>query len=187
MLATNCCRPDTESKFSVDSALNTNWVNAVLAAALSPSSRLTSIRVASPDELSVGSGRSTASPRLAGGPPAAGGSSTLQVGGESKTCVLAATAAVVTSSSGERATLLPVGCTTWAPTGYVRATSTHRVESGIQASTGAAPPSEAWPSIWLASVAESPSVTWTSMHRPAAVTFWLLKERAMSSMAGAMS
>jgi hypothetical protein len=86
-------------------------------------------------------------------------------------CVLAATAAVVTSMRGERATLLPVGWTSCAPIGYLRATSTQRLESGIQASMGVVPASEAWPSICPASAAESPSVTCTSAQRPSAVKF----------------
>ena len=45
----------------------------------------------------------------------------------------------------------------------------------------------AWPSIWLASAAESPSVTCTSTQCPAAVMFWLLNARATVWMAGAMS
>ena len=60
---------------------------------------------------------STDRPMLPGGPPYVEVSSRGQPGGPANTLVSAATCCEVTSMIGDLATLMPVGCTTWAPTG----------------------------------------------------------------------
>ncbi len=149
------------SNCEVASELSTNLVKLVRAASPWPSIRLSSTRVASPAALSAGSGRSTFRPSDRGGPPSACGSSMLQPAGESKACVAAATVFGITITSGERATEMPVGWTSRAPSGKLRATSTHRLESGIHASTDGMPFLLSCPSIRPATVAEVASVTWT--------------------------
>ena len=134
----------------------------------------------------VGSGRSTCRPIAAGGPPSAAGSSTSQPTGAAKTRVFLATSSGVAIISGERATSTPVGRMTCAPWGKLRATSTQRLESGIQAS-GAAPLRVACPSICPATVAAGDAAIWTSTHRPLAACCWRLKLWATRPTAGARS
>jgi hypothetical protein len=170
----------------VASELSANRVNAVRAPGLFPSSRLISTRVARPAAVVVGSGRSTCRPMPAGGPPSAAGSSTSQPTGAAKIRVFLATLAGVAIISGDSATCTPVGWTTRAPWGKLRATSTHRLESGTQASTGA-PLRVAWPSICPATVAAGAAATWTSTQRPPAACCWRLKLWATRPTAGARS
>jgi hypothetical protein len=81
----------------------------------------------------------------------------------------------MTIISGDRATVIPVGWTRCAPIANVRATSTHRLESGIQASKFGRPPPDVWPSTTEATAAGCAGLTWISTHRPAATWFCLLK------------
>src|SRR5450755_68056 len=147
------------SNCEVASELSTNLVKVARAAEPGPSSLLSSTRVARPAALSLGSGRSTRSPIDAGGPPSAGGSSTFQPAGGLKAWVSLATRRGITTIRGDRATSTPVGCTSWAPRGKLRATSTQRLESGIHASTEGMPLLLLCPSICEATVADWSSVT----------------------------
>lgn len=67
--------------------------------------------------------------------------------------------------------LLPVGSAFSAPTGKLRTTSIHKLESGIQASICGNPACGDWPSIRPAWAEESPSVISTSAQRPWVVKF----------------
>ena len=105
---TNDRRELGSSKYEVTSDPRTNLVNRTRAGAPWPSRRPTSIRLARPAALCVGSGRSTR--MLAGttGPPAERGSSSRQPT-LPKAAVRAAAAFGMTSSSGDSATLNPAG------------------------------------------------------------------------------
>ena len=156
-----------------DCAENANLVRRVRAAGPLPSSLLISTREASPAALWVGSGRSTRSPSAAGGPPTEPGSRKFQPTALLNEGTWAAAGAGITIMSGDRATTIPVVWTRCAPSGNVRATSTHRLESGTQASTEGRPWLLAWPSTWAATVAGGASVTCTSTQRPS--TWWLCR------------
>ncbi len=99
----------------------------------------------------------------------------------------AATERGITIISGDRATLIPVGWMTWAPTGRLRASSIHRLESGIHASMAGRPCSDSLPSTIAAAAAGWSSVTWTSAHRPSIWRCSRLKYLATCWMAGPMS
>ncbi len=146
----------------VTSAANTNLAKAVRAAAPVPSSLSIWTRVASPAALWVGSGRSTRRCWLVGGPPSEAGSRKFQPTETPNAGTLAAAGAGMTIISGERATSNPAGWMSRAPIGKLRATSTHRLESGIQASTAGRLLAGPWPSTCAATVAGAAVVIRTS-------------------------
>src|SRR5262249_29835460 len=148
-------------------AESTNLVSSARAAGPPPSSLLISIRVASPAELCVGSGR--LSLMLSGDVwPPMDPSRKFQPAEVLNAGTWAAAAGGITIMSGDLATCRPVDWTACAPSGNVRATSTHRLESGIHASTAGRPALEACPSTSDATAAGDSWLTCTSTHRPAA-------------------
>ena len=118
-----------------------------------PSSRRSSTTVASPAELCSGSGSSTCTPAADGGPPADGGSRKFQPVELPSGCRRDAADRGITIISGDRATSIPVVWTRCAPAGPLRATPTHRLESGIHASMAGRPRGGVLPSTIAAAMA----------------------------------
>src|ERR1022692_4386173 len=175
------------SYWSVTWAPKTNLVKFTRAACPVPSSRSTSIPAASPAALCSGSGSCTCTPPAAGGPPADSGNRKFQPIEPPNAGSLAATERGITIISGDRATSIPVGRMTWAPTGKLRATSVHRLESGIHAPMAGSPCGGSLPSTIAAAAAGCSAVTWTSAQRPPTWRCSRLKYCATRWTAGAMS
>ena len=89
--------------------------------------------------------------------------------------------------SGDLATVTPVGWTSWAPAGELRATSTQSEESGIQASNAARPDEDLSPDTSAAAVEGCTLTTCTTAQCP--FTSWrcALNHLLTCSIAGATS
>src|ERR1039458_2731033 len=133
--------------------------------------------VASPAELFAGSGNSTCSPRPEAGPPTRCGSRNCQPTAVPKAGICAATDRGITIMSGDLATVTPVGWTSCAPAGELRATSTQSEESGIQASSPAWPDGDLSPDTSAAAVDGCSLTTWTTAQCPSTSLRWALKYR----------
>src|SRR5258706_13518848 len=122
--------------------------------------------VASPAELFAGSGNSTCRPSAVAGPPTRWGSRNCQPTDVPKAGICAATDCGITIMSGDRATVMPVGWTSCAPAGELRATSAQSEESGIQPSNPARPDGDLSPDTSAAAVDGGTLTTWTTAQCP---------------------
>ena len=93
----------------------------------------------------------------------------------------------MTIIKGDLATLNPVGFTVWAPLGNPRASSIHRLESGIQAFICPPLAFGCWPSICPAATTGEPESICTATHRPSTWCCSRLYAAVMSSIGGVMS
>src|SRR5215469_7521743 len=174
------------SKYEVTEELCANVVNFTRACWPDPSSLLSSIKVASPAAVWDGSGRSTRRSAGALGPPTERGSSSRQP--YLANCgVRTAAACGITIINGDLATLNPAGSTVWAPGAKPRTTSTHRLESGIQALICPPVAFGCWPSIWPAATDGEPESICTATQRPSTWCCSRLYADVMSWMGGVMS
>src|SRR5450432_887098 len=145
------------------------------------------MRVASPAELCAGSGNSTCRPSPVAGPPTRWGRRNCQPTSVPKAGICAATDRGITIMSGDLATVTPVGWTSCAPAGELRATLTQSEESGIQASNPAWPDGELSPDTAAAAAEGCSLITCTTAQCPSTLMRCALKYLLTCLIAGATS
>ena len=121
------------------------------------------------------------------GPPSDCGKSVFQPTCRDARLTVPATVRGVVMTSGDRATEMPVGRTPAAPRAELRTMSTHRLESGTHASTGASPAIVPIPDSSAATAPGESSVTSTWAQWPATSRLRSLKYWPICCTAGAMS